>query len=64
MEPSPFTGSLFGLLFILYLKVAIAQPNLATPEGSWAGSLQLPRSLPPDRVSRKARRGRCVYHYP
>ena len=41
MRISLFNVCLAGVLFTLHLA-ATAQPNLATPEGSWAGKLQLP----------------------
>ncbi len=41
MKTFPCSTCLAGVLLTLWLP-ATAQPNLATPEGSWAGKLQLP----------------------
>jgi hypothetical protein len=42
MRNSFFGRRVPALLFLLSTGAAVAQPNLATPEGSWAGKLQVP----------------------
>ena len=42
MRTTLFRRGLAGLLFILTMGTAMAQPNLATPEGDWTGKLQVP----------------------